>query len=87
MSLDQDVGVLQGQVEALQKMVATLETNLTSLDTGVKELTESISTVNTAIEKVIAEGKGGWKIIGVIGTVSATFASAVAWAATHIKVN
>lgn len=68
----QEFGRLQAQVEQL------LESN--------RLLTESVSTMSTAIQAMqlqMAEAKGGWKVLMLLGGASASLGSALTWAATH----
>lgn len=69
----QEFGRLQAQVEQL------LESN--------RVLTETVATMSTAIQSMqlqMAEAKGGWKVLMLLGGASATFGSAATWFITHM---
>jgi hypothetical protein len=66
MSIEQDVGLLQGEVKGLTSDMEEVKENL-------KTLTASVNSLNLTVQDMISQGKGGWKII--VGM--ATLASAV----------
>jgi prefoldin subunit 5 len=68
-----EFGRLQAQVEQL------LESN--------RLLTESVSTMSTAIQAMqlqMAEAKGGWKVLMLIGGASASAGGLISWVVTHL---
>ena len=69
----QEFGRLQGQVEQL------LESN--------RLLTETVTTLATAVQSMqlqMAEAKGGWRALMLIGGASASLGSFATWALTHL---
>jgi hypothetical protein len=79
MSLDQDVGVLQGQVEALTVAVDKLTAALA--DTSAKQ-----ATLQTSIDKLLSEGKGGWKVLLFLSSCLGALAAIASWLMSHIKI-
>lgn len=79
MSLDQEVGMLQGQVKSLTDSQEKLED-------AVDKLTAAVNALTLTVQTTIAEGKGGWKVITILASVSVTFGSLIGWFAAHIKV-
>lgn len=69
----QEFGRLQAQVETLLKS-----------DSEKTELLRLLSENVTAMRLQMAEAKGGWKVLMMLGGASATFGSAATWALTHI---
>ncbi|HEX7891478.1 MAG TPA: hypothetical protein VF522_19155 [Ramlibacter sp.] len=68
----QEFGRLQAHVEQL------LESN--------RLLTETVATMSTAIQSMqlqMAEAKGGWKVLMLLGGASASLGSAATWALSH----
>lgn len=78
MTLEKDVGLLQGEVKSLQKSFEGVEKKLDALE-------DSINSLNLTVQNTIAEGKGGWKVITVLAGVSVSFGAAISWLLSHIK--
>ena len=68
----QEFGRLQAQVEMLLKSNQTLTDALEALTASV-----------TAMRMEMAEAKGGWKVLMLLGGASASVGSAATWALTH----
>lgn len=74
MSLERDVGKLQGTVESLEKTVVDLSTTITALQGQVTFLSEQL-----------AAAKGGWKVITYVAAASSVASSGIAWIISHWK--
>lgn len=72
MSMDQDVGLLQGEVKALQK-------ELTELKQWIKEIADKQDETNVLIREAFASGKGTWKTLAFLGSVAVTLGGFGAW--------
>jgi hypothetical protein len=68
----QEFGRLQAQVETL---IAS--------DAAKTKLLETMAASIAAIQLQLAEARGGWKVLVILGGASATLGSAVTWVLTH----
>lgn len=68
----QEFGRLQAQVEQL------LETNRINSETLV-----TLATAIQSMQVQMAEAKGGWKVLMLLGGAAATIGSGATWALTH----
>lgn len=69
----QEFGRLQAQVEILLKSNQVLTDTLETLTANV-----------TAMRLEMAEAKGGWRLLMLLGGGAATMGSAATWALTHM---
>lgn len=72
----QEFGRLQAQVETLIRS-----------DQAKTELLEQLATDMTAVRLQLAEAKGGWKLLVVLGGGAATAGSAMTWLLSHLKIS
>lgn len=69
-------GQLEGAVKSLTEKVGTLATDVEGMRTELRALTG-----------VLAEAKGGWRVVMLLGGAGAALGGAITWALQHIKVS
>lgn len=78
MSMEQDVGLLQGEMKGVQK-------ELGDLSKWVKELSDKQEKTNTLIIEAFATGRGTWKTLATLGSIAVTLGGIGGWLASHFK--
>jgi hypothetical protein len=79
MSIEQDVGKLQGQMEKVQG-------DITSLSHKFDKFEESQAVFYKEVTDLISQTKGGWKVmVSLVGVVT-FISSGVHWVLSNIKV-
>jgi hypothetical protein len=71
----QEFGRMQAQVELLLRS-----------DAEKTELLKALAADVSAMREQMAEARGGWKLMMMLGGASAAFGGAISWALTHLKV-
>jgi len=78
MSMEQDVGLLQGEMKAVQN-------ELESLTEWVKEISVKQDKTNTMIAEAFASGRGTWRTLAFLGSISVTLGGLAGWALHYFK--
>lgn len=68
--------------------IAVLETKVEAQGREIGELKTMIATLGVKLDGVastLAEARGGWKLMMLLGGGAATFGSVITWVATHLS--
>lgn len=71
-----------------QVKLAVQENEIKHLQTDMDKLMHDVEDIKSAvakIEKTLAEAKGGWQVLMVMGGVGAAFGSVIGWAIEHFS--
>jgi len=77
-SMEQDVGMLQGEMAAVQK-------ELEGLTDWVKTIAAKQDTTNLLIAEAFASGRGTWKTLAFLGSISVSLGGLAGWFLHHFK--
>ena len=72
--IQRDIGKHDAQIEALDK-------DLREMREDMRRIFEKLDSINTTL----AEAKGGWQVLMVMGGVGAAFGSVIGWAIEHFS--
>lgn len=78
MSMEQDVGLLQGEMKALQH-------EMREAKEWLKEISDKQSATNILISEAFATGRGTWKTLATLGSIAVTLGGIGGWLASHFK--
>lgn len=70
----QEFGRMQAQVELLLRS-----------DSEKTELLKALASDVAAMREQMAEARGGWKLMMMLGGASAAFGGAISWVLTHLR--
>lgn len=79
MSIERDVGLLQGELKSLQGEMAEAKIWL-------REISTKQDATNLMIAEAFASGKGTWKTLAFLGSLAVTLGGLTGWVIHYFKI-
>jgi len=76
-----DIGKAQQDIARLEAEVAHLSRTVEQLSRTVADLSATLHSINITL----AEARGGWRTMLIVGGAASALGGAITWVATHIK--